>query len=116
MPMLSFFISVPPMRVTHPNHRAEHFLPSLGVEHYRVGEHAAIPADMLDGTRGLAIRAAQPGAGVAHDIEFAVGVGGRAMAAGLVVRAGAFDGAVVLRDVEIDGPRSSGVGRFGVSL
>src|SRR5260370_37023531 len=106
MPMLSFFISVPPMRVAHPNHRAEYILPGLGVEHHGIGEHAAVPADMLDGACGFAVRAAQPGAGVADDIEFAVGVGGRAMAAGLGVRAGAVDGAAVLRDAAIDGPRS----------
>ena len=57
-----------------------------------------------EGAGGLAVVAAQPGAGVAHDIEFAVGVVRQAVAAGLVVRAGAFHRAVVLRDVEIDGP------------
>ena len=56
--------------------------------------------------RRLAVVVAQPGAGVAHDVELAVGIVGQAVAAGLVVRAGAFDGAVVLRDVEVDRPRA----------
>src|ERR1035437_7991540 len=116
MPMLSFFMSAPPVRVAHRNHDAEHVLPGLGVEHDGVGEHAAIPADMFDGARGFAIRAAQPGARVADDIEFAVGVVGRAVAAGLVVRARAFDGAIVLRDVEIDHPGAQSGGHFGVGF
>ena len=47
---------------------------------------------------------AQPVAGVAHDVELAVGVVRQAMVAGLVVRARAIHRGVVLRHVEIDGP------------
>ena len=47
---------------------------------------------------------AQPVAGVLGNIELAGGIGRLAVAAGLVVGAGAVDGAVVLGDVEIDRP------------
>ena len=49
---------------------------------------------------------AHPVAGVARDVEFTAGIGDDAVAAGFVVGAGAFDGGVVLSDVEIDGPRA----------
>ena len=47
----------------------------------------------------------QPVAGVLDDVELAVGIVGQAVASGLVVRAGALHGRVVLRDVEVDRPR-----------
>ena len=65
---------------------------------------------------GCAVVVAQPGAGVADDIELAVGVVGLAVAAGLVVRAGAFHGAVVLRHVEIDGPGTQRGGHLRVGV
>ena len=47
---------------------------------------------------------AEPEAGVMGDVELAVGVGRQAVAAGVVVRAGAEDRGVVLGDVEVDRP------------
>src|SRR5690348_7923386 len=106
MPTLRVFISVPSVGVADRDHDAEHVVPRLGIEHGGVGEHAAVPADVLEGAGRLAGVVAHPGAGVAHDIELAVGVAGLAVAAGLVVRTRAFDGPVVLRHVEVDGPRT----------
>ena len=52
----------------------------------------------------------EPVAGALGDVELAVGIVGRAVAAGFVVGAGAVHGAVVLGDVEVDGPGAQGVG------
>ena len=49
----------------------------------------------------------EPEGGALGDVEFAVRVVGLAVAAGLVVGAAPVHGAVVLRDVEIDGPGRS---------
>ena len=64
---------------------------------------------------GLPSVVAHPESGDGDDVELAVGVAGQAVAAGLVVRAGAVDGAVVLGDVEVDGPGAQGVGRSCVA-
>src|SRR5881394_2355029 len=102
--MLSFFISVPAVRLADRNHRAEDVVPRLLVEHRRIGEHTAVPADVLEGAGRLPVVAAHPGARVAHDVELPIRVERRTVAAGLVVRSFALDRAVVLRDVEVDGP------------
>ena len=60
---------------------------------------------MLELAVDVAVLVAQPEAGVLDDVELAVGIERLAVAAGLVVRAGALDRGVVLRDVEVDGPR-----------
>ena len=62
---------------------------------------------MLDAALGGAL---QPVGGAFRDVELAVGIVGAAVAAGLVVGAGAVDGAVVLGDVEIQRPGAQGVG------
>src|SRR5260370_20308555 len=102
MPMLSFFISIPPVRVADRNHHAEYVLLRLGIEHHRVGKHAAVPADVLHGAGGLPVVVAQPGTGVAHDVELAAGIVWRTVPSCLIVSAGAFHGAIVLGDVESD--------------
>ncbi len=91
------------------DHGGEDVVPRLLLAHDRVGEHATIPADVFDLLRDLARLVAQPVAGVAGDVELAAWIGGEAVAAGLLVIAGAEDGAVVLRDVEVDRPRTQGV-------
>ena len=48
----------------------------------------------------------EPFGGALDDVEFSVRVVGRAVATGFVVSAGTVDGAVVLGDVEVDGPRA----------
>src|SRR5437763_1983773 len=100
MAMLSFFMSVPPMLPADREHDAQHVFPRLWVEHDGVGKHAAIPTDVLHGARGLSAGIAQPGGGVAHDIELAVGVVRRAVPAGFVVGTLALHCAVVLGDVK----------------
>src|SRR5215207_9574104 len=86
------------------DHRAQDVVPGLLIQHRLIGEHAAVPADVLVGAGRLAGFIAHPEPSVVDDIEPPVRVVYRAMAAGLVVRAGAEDGAVVLSDVEIDRP------------
>ena len=57
----------------------------------------------------------EPVGGGTGDIELAVRIVGEAMAAGFIVGTGAMHGAVVLGDVEIEGPRAQRVGHGGVS-
>src|SRR6185436_17230597 len=126
--MLSFFLAMilrasplfaPTMRVAHLDHGREHVVPGLLPGHHRVGEHAAVPADMPHLLGQLAALVAQPVAGILRHVELAVGIGRLHMAAGLLMIAGAENGAVVLRDVEVIGPGPQGIGHLlvgGVEL
>jgi hypothetical protein len=98
--------SVPPVRIPHRNHRRQNVIPRLRIKHRFVREHAAVPIDVLRAARWLALLITKPQASGAHDIHLAVGVVGQTVASSLVVRAGAFDRRVVLRDVEVFHPRA----------
>src|SRR4051794_20835691 len=91
---------IPAVLVADLDHGGEDVVPGFGLHHDVVGEHAAVPADVLDGTGGLALLVLEPVAGDLGDVELAGGVVGEAVAAGLVVGATAVDGGVVLGDVE----------------
>ena len=65
---------------------------------------------MLVGPSRSSIVFAHPQAGNFDDIHLAVGIVGRAVASGLIVRARAFDRAVVLRHVEVYRPRTQCLG------
>ena len=45
-----------------------------------------------------------------RDGKFSVWIIGQAMVAGIIVRAGTFDGGIILGDVEVDGPRAERLG------
>src|ERR1700761_1556504 len=115
-PTFRGFISIPSVRVAHRDHYTEHVVPRVLIEHYGVRKHAAIPANVLQDAERVAIFIAQPGASVADDIEFAVGVRGLAVAAGFIVGAGAFHAAIVLGDMEIESPGPKRVGHFAVGF
>lgn len=93
-------------------HCGEHVAPGFGVEQGLVGEHAAVPANVLEFAGGLAFAVAEPIPGVAGNVEFAVDVVGKAVASGLVMGSGAFDGGVVLGDVEVHRPRAQCLGHL----
>src|SRR3712207_2003760 len=86
----------PAVGIPDVDHRAQDIVPGLLLHHGPIGEHAAVPADVLESTGRLARFIAHPEAGVVDDVEAAVWVVHCAVAASLVVRAGAEDGAVVL--------------------
>jgi hypothetical protein len=97
------------MGIADSDHGRQDRVPRLGVLEGCVGEHATIPADVLDASsRGIL----QPIACALDDIELAIRVIGRAMLAGLVVRARTVDMPIVLRDVKIDRPRPQFVGHL----
>src|SRR6218665_2699801 len=75
------------------DHRAEDRVPGFLLLERLVREHAAVPTDVLD---AALVGVLEPVGRGFRDIEFAVRIIGRAMTAGLVVRSGAVDGAVVL--------------------
>ena len=81
--------------------------PGFGFFEDVVREHAAVPADVFHPAFGGVL---EPVSGASGDVEFSVRIVDLAVAAGLVVGAGAVNGAVVLGDAEIDGPRAQGVG------
>src|SRR5215207_11102600 len=66
------------------DHRAQDVVPGLLIQHRLIGEHAAVPADVLVGAGRLAGFIAHPEPSVVDDIEPPVRVVYRAMAAGLV--------------------------------
>src|SRR5579859_1029176 len=96
--------SGPAMVFADLEHGGENVIPGFSFHHDIVRKHAAVPADVLEFASNLPDAVAQPVTGVTRDVQLAVGVGGKAMAAGFVVRAGAFHGGVILRDVEINRP------------
>src|SRR4051812_14404980 len=85
--------SLPPaVLLAHLHHHSKDVVPRLGFHHDCIGEHAAVPAEVAEALEGVAGLVLQPVAGVFGDVEFAGGVGGQAVAAGLVVGAAAVDG------------------------
>ena len=103
--------SVPPVRLADGDHGREDAVPRFGLLHRFVGEHAAVPADVLEFLGEVAVTVAHPEAGVMGDFELAVRIVRQAMSARLVVGAGAFDRGVVLGDVQVDGPWTQGGGQ-----
>src|SRR5512137_362886 len=101
---------MPAVVLANLDHGGEDVVPGLLLHQRVVREHATVPADVLQLFGDLAFAVAEPVAGVADDIEFTLRIGGKAVAAGLLVRAGTKDTAVVLRDVEVDRPRAERVG------
>ena len=93
--------SRPTVRVTHTDHPAKNLVPRVLFGHDRIGEHATIPADMLDSARGSIL---EPRARVLDNIELPVGIIDTAMLTGCVMRPTAVDGAVALADMNIHGP------------
>src|ERR1044072_8984376 len=43
---------LPPMLIPHRHHHLQNIIPSLLIHHHRVGEHATIPADVLESFQG----------------------------------------------------------------
>src|SRR5690554_2683341 len=88
-------------RVANVYHRPKNGIPGRRGLEDGVGEHAAVPADVLD-PAGLVVL--EPVLRAFHDVEFPVRIVGLAVLAGLVVAPGPVDGAVVLGDVKVDRP------------
>ena len=74
--------------VANVDHRLEDDVPSIWVLQGGVGEHASVPADMLNASRSGVL---EPIARTFRDVELAVGIIGRAMFARLVVLSGAMN-------------------------
>ena len=94
------------------HHRLENGIPGFRLLQRRVGEHAAIPADVPDPARGSIL---EPVARTISDIQLAVGVIGRAVLAGLVVIASAVNITVILGNMEINRPSAQLICHFRVS-
>ena len=92
------------MGISHRDHGPENIVPGLLPHHDRVGEHAAVPANVSEGLRQLAVFAVQPVTSVMRDGKLSVWIFGHAMVAGFVVCAGAVNGGVVLGDMKINCP------------
>src|SRR5690606_14488139 len=101
----------PPVRRANLDHHLQNVVPRLRCFQHGVREHAAVPADVFD---AALLGFVEPIARAFHDVELAAWVVGRAVAARLVVAAGAVDAAVVLGDVEVDRPGSQGGGYLPV--
>ena len=92
------------------DHGGKNVAPGPLIHHHAVGEHAAIPADVLEGAGSLALIVPHPVARVMHNVEFAAGIVGKTMASGLIMRSRPFHCGIVLGDVEINRPGSKGAG------
>ncbi len=102
----SFVDLTPAMGVAHIDHHLEDLIPGVWIHHHGVGEHAAIPANMTEGSGRLTPSIPQPIASMARNAQLAIRILRQAMVTRFVVRAGPFDGAVVLGHVKIDRPCS----------
>lgn len=100
------------MRIAHLDHGVEDLVPGVRCFEDGVREHTSIPANVLDATGGGVF---EPVPGCFGDVEFAIWIISAAMFAGFVMAASAVDGAVILRDVEVDGPWTEGIGHLFVS-
>ena len=78
------------------NHRVQNRVPCGGSCQHGIGEHAAIPADVLNAAIGIIL---QPIGRTTRHVEFAVGIVCRAVLTGFVVIPRAVYGAVVLSDM-----------------
>ena len=56
-----------------PSHRGQDVVPCFRLDHHFVRKHAAVPADVLEFFGDLAVVVPHPVAGVARDVELAVG-------------------------------------------
>jgi len=91
---------------------AQYVVPGPGRQHDRVGEHATVPADVLVGPGRGSGFIAHPETCDGYDIHFSFWIADYTVAAGLVVRAGATNGAVVLGYMEVDGPGPESMRHF----
>src|SRR3954462_9197454 len=90
----------PTMSTADRYHRAEDVVPCLPLHERFVGEHASIPADVIEAPTWLAIVVAEPIPGVFHNVDLAVRRVRQAMAPRFVVRSGTEDFAIVLGHME----------------
>ena len=72
------------MCIAHVHHSFENIIPSVRFLQRIIGEHTAVPANVLDAAFGSVL---EPIAGAAGDVQLAIRIVGRAMLAGLVVTA-----------------------------
>src|SRR5215212_2796909 len=64
-------LCIPTVLLAHLDHRGQDVVPRLLLHHHVVGEHAAVPADVLDGAGRAAGFVFEPVAGDFGDVEFA---------------------------------------------
>src|ERR1700730_15888989 len=79
------FALVPAMGVAYCDEGFEYVVPGLRRRHHGVGEHAAVPADVLVGAGRYTMPVAHPEACDLDDVHLAIGIVRRAVAAGLIV-------------------------------
>jgi hypothetical protein len=74
-----------PLGITNCNHRSEDIIPSLLLFHDRIGEHAAIPANMCQGLVVISSRISHPVTCIMGDIEQSIWIGSLAVTASFIV-------------------------------
>src|SRR5436190_24109244 len=74
---------IPAVSAANFDQETQHVVPRRRLHHRCVREHAAVPADVIERLRDLALLVAHPQTGMTNDVELAVRIGGQAMAAGL---------------------------------
>jgi len=87
-------------------------VPGLLFHQNFVGEHAAIPANVLKGLGEFAVFIAQPKACMLCNIELSVRIKCLAVSSCFVVRPCAMNGSIVLCYMEINGPWAQCAGQF----
>ena len=99
-------LGIPAVGAADFEHFSQNGVPCVHGFKGRVREHTAVPTNVSDAALR---RSLQPVAGAFRDIQLAVRIIRGTVASRLVVGAGSVDGSVVLRNVEIKGPRPQGV-------
>src|SRR3981081_3464612 len=65
---LSALLSFPSVRLTHRDHGAKNRIPCLRFQHHLVGEHAAVPTNMLERFRQFSLIVAKPISGIPGNV------------------------------------------------
>src|SRR5436190_16805718 len=108
----NFHLLTPSVIFPHLNHRRENVVPGFLLRHDGVWKHATVPTDVFKLLCGLPMVVAHPVSRIARDVQLPVGIIHTAMAARLVVSAGAMHRRVVLRDMKIDHPWTERLGHL----
>src|SRR5690554_1503117 len=100
----------PTVGFTDLNHRCQDIIPGLLLRHDRVGEHAAVPANMPESLSKFTAFVAKPVSSIFYNIQFTIRVERKAMPPGFIVSPGPEHRTIILGYVKIDGPWTQRVG------
>jgi hypothetical protein len=83
--IVNFLLTVPTMMIPHLDQGGQDIVPGLLFHHHFIGEHTAVPTDMLKGLGEFSFFIPEPEAGMFGNVELAVGIQCLTVPSGLVM-------------------------------